>query len=105
MMRDKYLEIINHFGFRNQMKKLHEEVFEMLEAIDNYEDSKSFDADISSQNVLRDCMIEEIADVLTLMTQFMMYYDIEETELNEVMDYKLYRTLKRIKDGYYEDKK
>lgn len=99
---ERYLEIINKFGVRNQMKKLHEETFEFLEAVDNYEDSISFDEDISVSNILRDNMIDELGDVLLLLTQFIARYDIKKYELDEHMDYKLERTEQRIKEGYYE---
>ena len=37
-MRDRYLSIMDYFGYRNQMRKLNEECYELIEAIDNLED-------------------------------------------------------------------
>ena len=33
----RYEDIMNHFGLRSQMKKLNEETYELLEAVNNYE--------------------------------------------------------------------
>lgn len=101
-----YLDIINHFGYRNQMKKLNEEVFEFLEAVDAYEDELAFRLinDKVGENLLRDAMVEEVGDVLVLLTQFIAKYKIEKEELDVYMDYKLDRTLNRIKSGYYDKK-
>lgn len=101
-----YLDIINHFGYRNQMKKLNEEVFEFLEAVDNYEDELAFHltGDKVGENIFRDAMIEEMGDVLILLTEFIAKYKIEKEELDVYMDYKLERTLRRIESGYYDKK-
>lgn len=99
-----YLDIINHFGCRNQLKKLHEECFELIEAVDNYEDLMSFVPSASEHdiNMLRDFVIEEMGDVLILLTQFIARYHIKQHELDDVMDYKMDRTADRIKNGFYE---
>lgn len=103
-----YLDIINHFGYRNQMKKLNEETYELLEAVDNYEDaSMEFNNDedyysVEEMKVFRDHIVEEMGDVLILLTEFIGRYDIEKYELDKWMDYKLERTLDRIDSGYYK---
>lgn len=99
---NRYLDIIEHFGVRNQMKKLNEELFEFLEAVDNYEDGKTFDYDYSTLVTLRDLMIDELGDVLLLLTQFIAKYEITKAELDIHMDKKLERTEQRIKEGYYK---
>lgn len=103
-----YLDIINHFGYRNQMKKLNEETYELLEAVDNYEDaSMEFNNNedyysMEEMKVFRDHIVEEMGDVLILLTEFIGRYDIEKYELDKWMDYKLERTLDRIGSGYYK---
>jgi NTP pyrophosphatase (non-canonical NTP hydrolase) len=101
----KYLDIINRFGLRAQMKKLHEEVYELLEAIDNYEDAM-MEIDerytVEEIDIFRDHVVEEMGDVLILLTQFIGRYDIIKPELDKWMDFKLDRTLERIDTGYYE---
>ena len=103
-----YLDIINHFGYRNQMKKLNEETYELLEAVDNYEDaSMEFNNNedyysVEEMKVFRDHIVEEMGDVLILLTEFIGRYDIEKHELDKWMDCKLERTLDRIESGYYK---
>lgn len=98
-----YLDIIEYFGVRNQMKKLNEECFEFLEAVDNYEDELAVHlTDKVGENMLRDHVIEEMGDVLTILTQFIEKYEISQEELDPYMDFKLQRTLDRINSKYYE---
>lgn len=98
-----YLDIIEYFGVRNQMKKLNEECFEFLEAVDNYEDELTFHlTDKVGENMLRDHVIEEMGDILVLLTEFIAKYDIKKEELDPFMDYKVERTHERIKSKYYE---
>lgn len=98
-----YLDIMNHFGIRNQMKKLNEECYEFIEAVDNYEDYKLFNKDTSEEESLaRSFVIEECADILILLTQFIALYDIEKKEIDTFIDEKLKRTLDRIETGYYD---
>lgn len=99
-----YLDIINHFGYRNQMKKLSEECFEFIEAVDNYEDLVSFVKNATPQDIetTRSFIIEEMGDILLLLTQFIAKYHIKQYELDAAMDYKLDRTHERIKSGFYE---
>ena len=99
-----YLDIINHFGYRNQLKKLHEECFEFIEAVDNYEDLMSLVKDPAPHDIdmLRDFVIEEMGDMLILLTQFIARYHITQNEIDKAMDFKLGRTLSRIEAKYYE---
>lgn len=104
----RYLDIINHFGCRTQMKKLNEECYEFLEAVDNYEDAwleqegeEPFYT-VAEMNIFRDHIIEEMGDMLILLTEFIAKYGIEKHELDAVMDFKLNRTEERIVTKYYE---
>lgn len=100
----RYLDIINHFGYRNQLKKLHEECFELIEAVDNYEDLMSFVKNPTPHDIdlMRDFVIEEMSDMLILLTQFIARYHITQNEIDGMMDFKLGRTLGRIEAKYYE---
>ena len=101
-----YEEIMEHFGYRAQMKKVAEECYEFLEAVDNYEDLLLFGiGNAGEEKLARDFVVEEMSDILLLLTQFMARYDIKQNELDEHMDYKLSRTLKRIASGYYDKQK
>lgn len=87
------------------MKKLAEECYEFLEAVDNYEDLLLFGVgNVGEERLARDFVIEEMGDMLVLLTEFIAKYEIKSDELNKQMDYKLARTLKRIEEGYYDEK-
>ena len=67
----QYRYIMEYFGFRNQMKKLNEECYELIEAIDNYEDliaMKPWVGD-AEKKIFRDHIVEEMSDLLLLCTQ------------------------------------
>ena len=104
MIVKPYLDIINHFGYRNQLKKLSEECFEFIEAVDNYEDLMTFVKDATPHEIdmMREFVIEEMGDMLILLTQFIARYHIKKRELDNVMDFKLARTLDRIENNYYK---
>lgn len=104
MLLKPYLDIMEHFGYRAQMKKIAEECYEFLEAVDNYEDLLLFGVGNQGEmDLARDFVVEEIGDLLILLTQFIAKYEIGQDELNKHMDYKLARTLKRMDEGYYND--
>lgn len=79
----KEIEIINHYGYRHQIRKLAEEQYELIEAL--FENDKEHIA-------------EEIADCLLLIKQFRDFYKIQDEEIREVYDYKLARQERRIAD-------
>lgn len=90
------------------MKKVAEECYEFLEAVDNYEDLMLFGVgNVNEEKLARDFVIDELGDMLILLTQFIAKYDVKPEELNKHMDIKLARTLARIGEGYYnkEDEK
>ena len=99
-----YNDIMNYFGYRNQMKKLNEECYEFLEAVDNYEDLLLVIKDMPEKDrfAAREFVVEEMADMLILLTQFIAKYDIKKGELDRYMDYKIDRTLRRIDEKYYD---
>lgn len=79
----KEIEIINHYGYRHQIRKLAEEQYELIEAL--------FEED-------EDQITEEIADCLVLINQFKAYYKIKDKDIQKVYDYKIARQGKRIDD-------
>ena len=95
-MKDKELQIIEHYGINNQLRKLQEEVFELSEAITknevcNYYDVKDRDVEESKEHI-----VEELSDVLVLLTQFREYYNIDDDEIRDTMSFKINRQIKRI---------
>lgn len=91
-MEEDILKIINHYGVNHQLKKIHEEYFELDEAI--------FDYITRDENMYhdREHIAEEIADVEMMLKQFQYYYKIKDEEIEDVMKYKVERTLERIKN-------
>lgn len=77
------IEIIKHYGYRHQIRKLAEEQYELIEAL--------FEED-------EDQITEEIADCLVLINQFKAYYKIKDKDIQKVYDYKLARQEGRIAD-------
>lgn len=87
-MKEKLLRIIRHYGLRNQLRKLNEEVFELIEAI---RDTRFY----LSKNHIE----EEFADVMVLLSQIKHFYNLDSEKIKEIMDYKINRQLERIKQG------
>lgn len=79
----KEIEIINHYGYKHQIRKLAEEQYELIEAL--------FEED-------EDHITEEIADCLLLINQFKAYYKIKDKDIQKVYDYKLSRQEGRMAD-------
>ena len=61
------------------------------------DDATSHDIELT-----REFIIEEMGDMLILLTQFIAKYHIGKEELDAAMDFKLDRTVNRINSGYYE---
>ena len=105
MIRHRY--IMDYFGFRNQMKKLHEECYELIEAIDNYEDLLAMKPWVGDKEkkIFRDHIVEEMSDLLLVCTQFIDKYGITKDEIDAWTDFKLDRTEQKIANGEYDKKK
>lgn len=78
------LEIINHYGLKAQLKKFNEEVYELLESI------------IQKDN--KEHITEEYADVVLVLSQIGSYLSIDPNKVDKIVDYKVNRTLNRIKE-------
>ena len=94
-MNDKLREIVNHYGIKHQLKKFNEETFELIEAVtinevDNF--------DLVDQELI-DKIVEEIADVVVLLKQIQLYYFIDESFINKIIEQKIDRQLNRIKES------
>lgn len=99
-METKLKEIIDHYGVASQQKKLAEEVFELQEAIREYQDfdeaNSVYEGDLYIMPKFRDNIIEEIADVFVILGQFIEHYKIDTKEINDIMNFKINRQLERI---------
>ena len=100
-MRDKLLQIINRYGIEHQQRKLEEEVFELQQAITNYEDAyeanQIYEGNDYNIPKFREHIEEELADVMVMLEQFVVYYDIEDAQIEQIMCNKIRRQLERMK--------
>jgi len=94
-MKEKLLKIINNYGVMPQLKYFQSEVFELNEAIFEYEhDEYTYYPEVDKS--LKKHIAEEIADVMVMLKQFQHYYGISDEEIEEVMKQKVDRQLERI---------
>ena len=100
MVKDKLLEIINHYGIYKQLKYIHSEYFELDEAIIDAEKfkPKSFTQLNINLQEYTNHIAEELADLMVMLKQFQYYYGISDEEVEKIMQKKIDRQLKRIKD-------
>ncbi|QRN86021.1 hypothetical protein JR334_01955 [Clostridia bacterium] len=90
MSLDKsYMKIFNTFGEKTQIMKLREEVEEFIAAIESGTKKEQ---------------TEECADVMNMINQFAYAYKLNKQDTLCIMTEKVYRTLNRIDNGYYEGK-
>lgn len=107
-MIDKYMFIMNHFGPLKQAQKIEEESKEIIEAINEIEEMFDKGEDYNDEdffeqiNAKRVHVVEEMGDLLNVLSQFIFLYDIEKKELDSVMNFKVDRTIQRINEGYYD---
>lgn len=101
-MNEDIKRIANHFGTRNQLEKAVEECGELAEAIHDYLNGIDLEADPVDSARDREHVIEEMADVLILIEE-LAYLLSARPELWKMRGYKIERTLKRMKDGYYAE--
>lgn len=96
-MKDKLLEIINYYGVNNQQRKLEEEIFELQETIIKWE-NMPVTPNYILVNKMKDDIEEEFADVMVMLEQFKIYYNLDNNKIKEIMKYKINRQLDRIKN-------
>lgn len=98
-MKNDLLKIINHYEVDNQLKKLNEEIFELIEAIRDYEeDYIKVDCDDYFTQHLKKHIEEEFADVMVLLSQIKYYYELDSERIKKIMEEKIVRQLERIKN-------
>ena len=102
-MTENLLKIIDHYGVLHQLKYFQSEVFELNEAIINYETINNYDKvesnfKIYGNKILIEHITEEIADVLVMLNQFVEYYKIQESDIRMIMEQKINRQIERIKE-------
>lgn len=93
-MKSKILHIINRYGIKHQLKKFIEESYELIEAINDYENIYWSIPELTS----KDHIEEELADVLVVLYQIKELYGLDKENINAIMKYKIDRTIERIKE-------
>ena len=97
-MREKLLEIINHYGVGSQLKYFQSEVFELNEAIMSAEYSRYIGIVREPAKCCIEHIKEEIADVHVMLRQFQLYYGITDEEIVKIAKEKTLRQIERIKN-------
>ena len=96
-IKAKQKEIINHYGFDNQLDQLIEECGELIVSI--AKNKRYTFADVSFVNISKDRydnLIEELADVKNLIEQLELEYDYVKEGIEVMIDHKVNRELDRI---------
>lgn len=96
-MKNKLLKIIQHYSIKNQIKKFNEENFELIEAIHKLENN--YILTTLARSTLTNNIKEEIADNLVLLSQFILYYNINLDDIEEIFKQKVNRQIRRIEKG------
>ncbi len=95
---EKSLKIINHYGAMKQLKYFQTEIFELNEAIIRTEEELRIDGFLSITEENKKHIAEEIADIQVMLNQFKEYYELDELQIKIIMESKIDRQLKRIKE-------
>ena len=94
-MKEDLLKIIEHYGVNAQQRQFAEEVFELQEAITEYE-FMNYEIPATYLVDTKEPIAEEIADVAVMLKQFQYYYSIDNEFIITLMQGKVNRQLERI---------
>ena len=97
--KEKLLKIINHYGVIPQLKHFQSEVFELNEAIINFENEIIHCDSIADEGyikLMKNHIVEELSDVMVMLEQFKLYYGISSEEITKIFWSKVDRQLERI---------
>ena len=94
-MKQNLLAIINHYGVMSQLKYLQTEIFELNQAIIEYQydENKSYEI---VEKMLKKHIEEEFADVMVMLEQIKAYYELDNDRIVDIMYQKIDRQLERI---------
>lgn len=84
---EKLKAIIRHYGLSAQTSKAVEELIELSEVLIK---------DVNKGDLDRNGLYEEMADVLIMIGQLKIIYNIDTAALQQVIDMKIDRTLERM---------
>ena len=94
-MKNKLLKIINYYGLENQLRNFSQENFELIEIIlaCNYDSESKYCSNYDEY------LSEEIADNLILLSQFIMYYDLDFEKITDIYKEKINKQIKQINNN------
>lgn len=95
-MKNKLLEITNHYKVSNQLKKLSEEIFELQESVIDAEYNRYVGVIRKPGERAIKHIEEEFADVCVVLEQFKAYYNLDNDKIIKIMEQKIDRQLSRI---------
>lgn len=84
--------IIDHYGVEAQLGMLQEECAEVIQAVSKIRRHGKNKADMKH-------LTEEVADVLVVINEFIATGELNYDEIHKIMDRKVERELKRIKEA------
>ena len=115
-MNKKLRKIIKHYGINKQLKYFQSEVFELNEAIIKERNTGCFENIIDSIMRVVSPLIcqpyidknkehikEEIADVMVILKQFQLIYNIPTNDIKNIMQKKIDKTLLKIEEEKKDD--
>lgn len=89
-------EIIETYGVKNQFGIHMEECAELIQAISKC--NRAWD-DWDKLSCCKDNVVEEIADVLICIEQLQYIFNIQDTTIENMIDYKYQRQMERINES------
>lgn len=108
-MNEKLRKIISHYGIDKQLKYFQSEVFELNEAIIKRRNTGIMEniclgitkalapiLNVNNVDYSQEQIKEEIADVMVMLKQFQLYYDISTEDIKKIMQEKVDRQITRI---------
>lgn len=87
----KIKKILDHYGEEHQIRKTIEELDELKEALEERHNIEH--------------ILEECADVMIMLNQLSLIYDFDKSMTNVMMEYKIERTLLRIREEKNDTKR
>jgi len=99
-VKEDLLKIIEHYGVGNQLRKLNEESYELIEAVRDYQEDyeKTKGVQDGINKYFKENILEEFADCMVLLEQIKTYYDLDNEKIIDMMYYKIERQIKRMED-------
>lgn len=91
--KDKIEEIYYKHGVSNQLKKLSEEIYELQEAVKDFNSARKLNKTMDSS--YKEHIEEEFSDVILLLTQIKLVYNLDNDNLRKWFDFKLKRQIAR----------